>query len=82
MAQGQGEVDRRCAMIEGCSQPTIERRVARFTGGRELRADVIRIRSFLIVLQVAGDARRRQALELSNRGALVAILALHCRVSA
>jgi hypothetical protein len=67
-------------MIEVCSQPTIER-VARFAGGRELLADVIRIRSFLIVPQVAGDARRRQALELSDRGALVAIVALHCRVS-
>jgi len=32
MAIGQGEVDRRCTMIEVCSQPTIER-VARFAGG-------------------------------------------------
>ena len=81
MAIGQGEVDRRCTMIEVCSRPTIKR-VARFAGGCELPADVIRIRSFLIVLQMAGDASRRQALELSDRGALVAILALHCRVSA
>ena len=80
MAIGQQKPGR--AVIELRTQPTVKGDVARFAGSSKLRADVVRIRSLLIVLQVAGDARRGQALELSDRGALVAILALHCRVSA
>jgi hypothetical protein len=56
--------------------------VARVAGGRELGADVIRIRSPLKILQVAGSAGGRQTLELAHGRALVAILALHSGVRA
>ena len=62
MTIGQGEADRRCAMVEGCSiegspQPTVKG-MARFAGSSKLRAGVVRIRSLLIVLQVARSASR------------------------
>jgi len=62
MTIGQGEADRRCAMVEGCSiegspQPTVKG-MARFAGSSKLRAGVVRISSLLIVLQVARSASR------------------------
>lgn len=62
MAIGQIEADRRCTMIKGCSiegppQPTVEG-MARFAGSSKLGAGVVRIRSLLIVLQVARYASR------------------------
>jgi hypothetical protein len=62
VAIGQIEADRRRTMIEGCSiegspQPTVKG-MARFAGSSKLRAGVVRIRSLLIVLQVARCASR------------------------
>jgi hypothetical protein len=51
--------------------------MAGFARGREIRARMIWIRRLLIVLQVAGDALRGEALKYANRGALVACLAFH-----
>jgi hypothetical protein len=68
-------------VIELRAQPTVKS-VAGVAGGRELCTDVIRIRGLLKVLQVAGSAGRRQALELAHCRALVAVLALHRGVSA
>jgi hypothetical protein len=67
--------------IEACSQPTVKG-MARFAGSSKLRAGVGRIGRFLILLQVARCASRRKTLELPNRSALVAVLALHGGVSA
>ena len=68
-------------VIELGAQPVVKR-VAGVAGGRELCADVIRIRGLLKVLQVAGSAGRRQALELAHCRAPMAVLALHRGVSA
>lgn len=71
----------RCVVIEPCAQPTVKG-VARFAGGRKLCGDVIRIRRLLKILQVARSTSRGKPLELPNRGALVAVIALHRRVGA
>ncbi len=47
----------RCVVIELGPQPAIKR-VTRFTGGRKLRTDVVRIRGLLIILQVARGTGR------------------------
>ena len=64
------------AVIELRAQPVVKR-VAGVAGGRELCTDVIRIRGLLKILQVAGSAGRRQALEFAHCRALMAVLALH-----
>src|SRR5437016_9846932 len=69
------------AVVELRAQPAVKS-MAGVAGGRELCTDVIRIRGLLKVLQVAGSAGRRQALELTHCRALVAVLALHGGVSA
>lgn len=48
----------------------------------ELCADVVRVRRFLIIRQVAGGTGGGKTLELANRRTLVAILALHSGMSA
>src|ERR1700731_4389885 len=67
--------------IKGCSQPTVKG-MAQFSFLIKLRAGVGRIGSLLIVRQVARCASRRETLELPNRSALWALLALHRGVSA
>ncbi len=69
------------AVVELRAQPAVKS-VAGVAGGRELCTDVIRIRGLLKVLQVAGSAGRRQALELAHCRSLVAVFALHGGVSA
>lgn len=70
------EIDRRSGVVYARAQPTVKR-VASIAGLRELRRHVIRIGSLLEIRQVAGDAGRRQALELANCGALVTVLTLY-----
>ena len=80
----QREADRRSRMVYGSSEPTVER-VARLTGGREVGSDVIRncsadrLRAIQVRL-VTADASCRQALELTDCRALMAIIALQRRV--
>lgn len=76
----QREIDRRRSVVYGGAKPTVKL-VAGFAGLRELRRHVIRIRSFLKIRLVAGNAGRGQSLELPHRRTLVAVFALHRRVS-
>jgi hypothetical protein len=63
-------------MIEFRIQPGIET-MAGFACRREIRARMIWICRLLIVLQVAGDALRGEALKYTDRRALMARFALH-----
>jgi hypothetical protein len=76
---GKRKTDRRRGVVYGGAEPTVKR-VAGFAGLRELSCDVIGIGSFLKISLVAGDAGRRQSLELAHCRALVAVFALHRRV--
>ena len=78
MAVRQGEACR--VVIETRPQPTVKR-MARFASGCKLRADMVRIRRLLKILQVARCASCRETLELPNCGALVTILTLDRGVS-
>lgn len=81
---GEREADGGSRVVYGSSEPTVER-VAILACLRELAADVIRhvpanrLCAVPIGLMTR-DASRRQALELSNRSALMAILALQSGV--
>jgi hypothetical protein len=66
-------------VVYGGAKPTVKL-VAGFAGLWELRRHVIRIRSFLKIRLVAGNAGRGQSLELTHRRTLVAIFALNRRV--
>jgi len=70
----------RRAVIELCAQPTVKG-VARIAGGRKLRAHMVRIGGLLIIGQMTRGTGCREALELANSSALVAILALDRGVS-
>ena len=74
------EIDGRCGMVYRSAQPAIKR-MARIAGLRELTCYVVRTLGVLKVSHMAGVAGRRQALILTHSRALVAIFALHCRVS-
>lgn len=63
-------------VVKSRAQPAV-RGVARFAGGSELRAHMVRIHRLLILLQVTRSASGREALILADGRALVAILALH-----
>ena len=56
--------------------------MASVAGRWEFRACVIGVGGLLIVLQMAGGALRGKSLELANRGALVAFIALDSGVGA
>lgn len=81
VAVGQRKIDRRGGVIDSRAQPTVEG-VACFAGLRELCGDVIRIGRFLEIGLVTRNAGGRQALELADGGALVAVLALNGGVRA
>lgn len=69
------------AVVKLRVQPTVEG-MARIAGGGKYRSVgcVRRVVGLLIIGQMTRHTLRRQSLKLANRGALVAILALHCGV--
>jgi len=75
----QREIDRRRSVVYSSSEPTVER-VARLAGLRKVGLDVIRAGSPLKIRLVAGNARRRQPLELPDRCALMTVFALQRRM--
>ncbi len=76
-----GQQEASGAVIKFRASPSVER-MAGFAGGGEISADVIGVDGFLEVRQMARRASGRQALELTDRGALVALLALDDSVRA
>jgi hypothetical protein len=58
---GAGQLERGRAVIEGCSRPGSRRIVARRTLLRKSRRRMVRVRDAVIVGQMAGHARGRQA---------------------
>jgi len=77
------KIDRGSGMIELGPQPAVERVALHAIRCRELRSGlaVHRIGGLIVIRQVAGSAFRRQPQELAYCRALVAIFALHGRVS-
>ena len=70
------------AVVEFGVQPGIHSGVAGLACRRKLRRDVIGIHSFLIIRHVAGDTSGRETDVLASSRVLMALLALHDRVSA